>query len=33
MNGEGELSWSWKIIPRFAEESSWTHEVKNAKAG
>ena len=29
---EGELSRSWKIVPRFAEESSWTHEVKTAQA-
>jgi hypothetical protein len=29
---EGELSRSWRIIPRFAEESKWTHEVESAQA-
>ena len=29
---EGELSRTWKIIPRFAEESKWTQDIKIAQA-
>lgn len=29
---EGDLSRSWRILPRFAEEPQWTHEIKHANA-